>query len=128
MRIIFLGLILLSVNSYAHDSRKVTAGAAGAAIPVAYDAANAQSLVAVSAQSHSNVYLKNTSTSDIACKFSGNAAVAPTSATNGTESIEILVPASSDLLMRGKKTSPALYCRSASGSTITSGNLYFNAW
>lgn len=119
--------LLLSVNAYGLQSRKITASA-GAPIPTAYSSSNSQSLVWPSVVgAHTHIHINNTSASAVECMNGADNTTAPDQ--QAAVISEVLnIPATTQYVLDGFTTSKKFYCRSASGSTITSGDIIIHVW
>lgn len=127
MKSLFAVLVLLSFTAHALQTRKITASA-GMPIPTSYSATDAQSLVWDTPNSESHLLINNTSSSAVACYVkTDDSTVAPNPALD-VISEEIPVPATTAYMFDGLKTSERVYCRSDSGSAITSGTLILARW
>lgn len=117
---------LAAFNAYATESRVITASA-GAPIPTAYSSSNAQSMVWNNGLPHKHMIIQNTTSSAIACMDGNDDTNAPDQ-TVSSISEEIPVPATTTYNMRDFIPARRFYCRSASGSSITSGTISIVAW
>lgn len=124
MRHISFGLIIfLGINALALQSRKITASG-GAPIPTAFSASDSQSLVWTNLGPHKHIHINNTTSSAIACDFlAGNTTLVPT-----VTSELMYIPATTQYVFDDFKASKRAYCRSDTGSAITSGDVIIHAY
>lgn len=132
MKHLFGILMLCALNVEANDGRHVVISASGPLLST-YEV-SARGLVASEIFSMKNFTLVNYTNSAIACLFvkgeGGNILItntAPATPPQGQESREIFLAASEHLTVRDFYQAENLFCRSE-GSTILSGDLFFNAW
>lgn len=124
---VWAGVFFLATAAFPAQSRKVTA-TAGSPIPTAYSSTDVQSLLWSSANTgNKHVHINNTTSSEIACILNApNTTAVPADA--GLISEAILIPASTQYVFDDFPVSKRGYCRSNTGSTITSGSVYVHVW
>lgn len=130
MRVFVVSLIglMCSVTAFGMYSRKITA-TVGAPIPTAYSASNAQSLAMYSLPNLRHGLINNTTSSAIACNVSTNSYTqAPQDNRHVAASEDIFIPATTAYAIDELGPMKVVYCRSDSGSDITSGSVLIHLW
>lgn len=129
---LFIGLTILaglySFDAFGLQSRKIVASA-GAPIPTSYSYSNSQSLAWSEISDHRHFSLQNTTSSAIACLPNGGNTTEPepqNAATGVSE--EIYLPATTQLVFDDITVGDHVYCRSDSGTAITSGQILLHVW
>lgn len=118
---IFLSLAFLvfSLSAFGQQHQKVQVTfTGGAPLPVAYDEEDAASLLISNLQGQSSVLIVNTACNLYLDVSTGNATAAPAGTTN-----ELYVPANTSMVLDDIFLGGAVYARSATGGTCTSGSL-----
>lgn len=115
--VLFALTFSLSVFAQQHRKAEVTF-TGGAPLPTAYDEEDAASLLISDLQGQSSMMIVNTACNLYLDVSTGNATAAPAGTTN-----EIYVPANSAIVLDDIFLGGAVYARSATGSTCTSGSL-----
>ena len=127
--LLILLLAMPTLDALGARGRRVTASG-GAPIPTTYSATNNQSLIASEdLGGHSHLTLYNDTESYIACNLNhGSNVVAPGSTVTTAVTDQLVLPPSVGVSMDGSGKVGRVYCRSDSGSAITSGDLILHVW
>lgn len=118
---------MLCVSAWAVQSRKVTASA-GSPIPTAYSNSDSQSLIWSGIGQHKHLHINNTTSSAIACMNGIDMTTSAPNPQSAAISEEIFIPATTQYIFDEFRTSKKFFCRSDSGSTITSGQLLLHVY
>ena len=119
--------MLTAINGWALQTRKITASA-GFPIPTAYSSSDNQSLVWNATNSESNLLIHNGTSSATACYVSGDDSTKEPDQAADVVSEEIHIPATTQYVLSELSSSKRVWCRSDSGSAITSGVLNLVRW
>lgn len=120
--------MLCSLNAFAVRSKRVQLSA-GAPMPTAFSASDSKSLVMSEMLQARNMNFYNNTTSFIACNVNATSTVvAPAEEKTKATSELVFIPPAIGFAFDSLGPSKIVYCRSDSGSAITSGDLVIHVW
>lgn len=114
-----LAFLIFSLSAFGQQHQKVQVTfTGGAPLPIAYDEEDDASLLISNLQGQSSVVIINTACNLFLDVSTGNATTPPAGTTN-----ELYVPANTSIVLDDIFLGGAVYARSATGGTCTSGTL-----